>query len=106
MLKIKKGDMVRVIAGKDKGKEGKVIEVDAKNDRVMVEGVNIVSKHTKPSAASQAGGIIEQEAPIHISNVMYLEDGEPTRIGFTYEGEKNGKPVKKRVAKKTGKVID
>ncbi len=106
MLKIKKGDMVRVIAGKDKGKEGKVIEVDAKNDRVMIEGVNIVSKHTKPSAASQAGGIIEQEAPIHISNVMYLEDGEPTRIGFTFDGEKNGRPVKKRVSKKTGKVID
>ncbi len=106
MLKIKKGDMVRVIAGRDKGKEGKVIEVHAKSNRVLVEGVNMVSKHTKPTVSNQAGGIIEQEAPIHISNVMYLADGEPTRVGFTYEGEKDGKPVKKRVAKKTGKVID
>ncbi len=106
MQKIKKGDTVRVIAGKDKGKEGKVIEVDAKSNRVMVEGVNIVSKHTKPTMANQAGGIIEQEAPIHISNVMYLSDGVPTRVGFTYDGEKNGRPVKKRVAKKNGKVID
>ncbi len=107
MLKIKKGDTVRVIAGKDNGKEGKVIAVDAKNNRVTVEGVNIVSKHTKPSMSNQAGGIIEHEAPIHISNVMYLADGEPTRIGFTFDGvDKNGKPIKKRVAKKTGKVID
>ncbi len=107
MLKIKEGDMVRVIAGKDKGKEGKVIQVHAKSDRVTVEGVNIVSKHTKPSASSQAGGIIEQEAPIHVSNVMYLADGEPTRVGFTFDGvDENGKPIKKRVAKKTGKVID
>ncbi len=107
MLKIKKGDTVRVIAGKDKGKEGKVIEVYAKSDRVKVEGVNIVSKHTKPSMSNQAGGIIEQEAPIHISNVMYVSDGEPTRVGFTFDGEDaNGKPIKKRVAKKTGKVID
>ncbi len=107
MLKIKKGDMVRVIAGRDKGKEGKVISVDAKHSRVMVEGVNKVSKHTKPTMANQSGGIIEQEAPIHISNVMYLADGVPTRVGFTFEGEDaNGKPIKKRVAKKTGKVID
>ncbi len=107
MLKIKKGDMVRVIAGKDKGKEGKVLEVLAKSDRVLVEGVNKVQKSTKPSASNQAGGIIEQEAPIHISNVMYLSNGEPTRIGFTFDGtDENGKPIKKRVAKKTGEVID
>jgi len=107
MLKIKEGDTVRIIAGKDKGKEGKVLEVHAKSNRVTVEGVNIISKHVKPSASNQAGGIIEQEAPIHISNVMYLADGVPTRVGFTFEGEnENGKPIKKRVAKKTGKVID
>ncbi len=107
MLKIKKGDMVRVIAGKDKDKEGKVIAVDAKRGRVTVEGVNKVSKHMKPTMANQAGGIIEQEAPIHISNVMYLDNGQPTRIGFTFEGENaKGKPIKHRVAKKTGRVID
>ncbi len=106
MQKIKKGDTVRVIAGKDKGREGTVLAVYAKENRVLVEGVNMVSKHTKPSASNQAGGIIEHEAPIHISNVMYLADGVPTRIGFTFVDGKDGKPVKKRVAKKTGKVID
>ncbi|MCD8231969.1 MAG: 50S ribosomal protein L24 [Clostridiales bacterium] len=107
MLKIKKGDTVRVIAGKDKDKEGKVIAVDAKNNRVTVEGINMVTKHTKPSMANQAGGIVQQEAPIDISNVMYLADGKPTRIGFVFDGvDENGKPIKKRVAKKTGKIID
>ncbi len=105
MQKIKAGDTVRIIAGKDKGKEGKVLEVYTQTDRVLVEGCNKVFKHTKPSASNQAGGIIEQEAPLHISNVMYLDGGEATRVGFTFE-EKDGKQVKKRVAKKTGKVID
>ncbi|MCD8300735.1 MAG: 50S ribosomal protein L24 [Clostridiales bacterium] len=107
MLKIKEGDMVRVIAGKDKGKEGKVTSVDAKHSRVIVDGVNKVSKHMKPTMANQSGGIIEQEAPIHISNVMYLDNGEPTRIGFTFQGENaKGKPIKHRVAKKSGRIID
>lgn len=101
MMKIKKGDMVRVIAGADKNNEGKVIAVNAKNHTVLVEGVNIVKKHTKPSMANQAGGIIEQEAPIDISNVMLLVDKQPTRVGFKVE---NGKKV--RVAKATGKTID
>ena len=70
MMKIKKGDTVKVIAGKDKDKTGKVIRVDAKNGKVLVEGVNMVTKHTKPSAANQNGGIVHQEAPIDISNVM------------------------------------
>ena len=70
--KIKKGDTVKVIAGKDKDKEGKVIAVDTKNHRVLVEGVNMVTKHTKPSAANQQGGIVETEAYIAVSNVMYL----------------------------------
>ena len=70
-LKIKKGDTVKVIAGKDKDKEGKVIAVNHKKNTVIVEGVNIITKHTKPSVANQNGGIIHQEAPIAISNVMY-----------------------------------
>ncbi|MDE6364326.1 MAG: 50S ribosomal protein L24 [Lachnospiraceae bacterium] len=101
MLKIKKGDTVKVIAGKDKDKEGKVLSVDTKNAKVLVEGVNIVSKHAKPSAANQTGGIIQKEAPIDISNVMYLHKGKATRVGFKMEGDK-----KVRFAKTTGEVID
>ena len=100
-MKIKKGDTVKVIAGKDKDKEGKVISVDRKNGRVLVEGVNMLTKHTKPSAANQEGGIIHQEGPIDASNVMYLHNGKATRIGFKVE---DGKKV--RVAKSTGEVID
>ena len=99
--KIKKGDTVKVIAGKDKDKEGKVIAVDTKNHRVLVEGVNMVTKHTKPSAANQQGGIVETEAYIAVSNVMYLHKGQPTRIGFKMDGDK-----KVRFSKKTGDVID
>ena len=99
--KIKKGDTVKVIAGKDKDKEGKVIAVDTKNHRVLVEGVNMVTKRTKPSAANQQGGIVETEAYIAVSNVMYLHKGQPTRIGFKMDGDK-----KVRFAKKTGDVID
>ena len=99
--KIKKGYTVKVIAGKDKDKEGKVIAVDTKNHRVLVEGVNMVTKHTKPSAANQQGGIVETEAYIAVSNVMYLHKGQPTRIGFKMDGDK-----KVRFAKKTGDVID
>ena len=98
--KIKAGDQVRVIAGKDIGKEGKVISVDPKKDTVLVEGVNMISKHEKPSARNQNGGIINKEAPIHISNVMYLHKGNPTRIGFRFE---DGKKV--RFAKSTGDTI-
>ena len=100
-MKIKKGDTVKVIAGKDNGKEGKVISVDRKNNRVLVEGVNIITKHMKPSAANQNGGIVQKEAPIHISNVMYVHKGKPTRIGFKMEKDK-----KVRFAKSTGEVID
>ncbi len=100
-LKIKKGDMVKVIAGRDKGKEGKVIAVNRKKGTLLVEGVNIITKHVKPSVANQQGGIIHQEGPIHISNVMYLHKGKPTRIGFKFEGDR-----KVRFAKSTGEVID
>jgi large subunit ribosomal protein L24 len=97
--KIKKDDLVQVITGKDKGKSGKVLSVDTKNHRVLVEGVNMVSKHSKPSMTNQQGGIIEKEAPIDISNVMYVHKGKPVRIGF--QGEKKDKV---RVAKVNGKL--
>lgn len=101
MMKIKKGDTVKVIAGKDKDKEGKVISVDQKNGKVLVEGVNMITKHTKPSAANQNGGIIQKEAPIDASNVMYVHKGKVTRIGFKIEKDK-----KVRFAKTTGDIID
>ena len=101
MLKIKKGDTVKVIAGKDKDKEGKVISVDRKNGKVLVEGVNMITKHEKPSAANQNGGIVQKEAPIDASNVMYVHKGRATRIGFKYENDK-----KVRFAKSTGDIID
>ena len=100
-MKIKTGDTVKVIAGKDKYKEGKVASVDRKNNTVIVEGVNMRTKHTKPSAANQTGGIITQEGPIDASNVMYVHKGNVTRIGYKVE---DGKKV--RVAKSTGDVID
>ncbi|MBQ1608093.1 MULTISPECIES: 50S ribosomal protein L24 [Agathobacter] len=100
-LKIKTGDMVKVIAGKDKDKEGKVIAVNKKNNTLLVEGINMVTKHTKPSMANQQGGIVQQEAPIDASNVMLLFKGQATRVGFKMDGDK-----KVRFAKKTGDVID
>ena len=98
-LKIKKGDTVKVIAGKDKDKEGKVISVNPKKGVVLVEGVNMITKHTKPSASNPNGGIIHQEGPIDSSNVMYVHKGKPVRIGF--QGEKKDKV---RVAKVNGKL--
>ena len=100
-MKIKKGDMVKVIAGKDKDKEGKVIAVDKKDGRVLVEGVNMLTKHTKPSMANQNGGIVHQEGYIDASNVMLLHNGKATRVGFKTDGDK-----KVRFAKATGEVID
>jgi len=100
-VKIKKGDTVKVIAGKDKEKEGKVLSVDAKNNRVTVEGVNMVKKHEKPSGRNQTGGIVTREAAIDVSNVMYLHKGKPTRIGYKMDGDK-----KVRIAKSTGDVLD
>ncbi len=87
-LKIKKGDKVRVISGDDKGKDGVVIRVDKAKMRVLVEGINIVKRHTKPSAANQEGGIIEKEAPIHISNVMILDGDTTSKIGRRVEDDK------------------
>ena len=102
-LKIKKGDTVKVIAGKDKDKEGKVLEVDVQNHTVLVEGINMVSKSQKPSAKNPQGGIVKMEAPIHISNLNVVDPktGKPTRIGRRKNDE--GKLV--RVAKKSGEEI-
>ena len=100
-MKIKKDDMVKVIAGKDKDKEGRVLAVNKKDGKVLVEGVNMLTKHTKPTMANQNGGIVHQEGPIDISNVMYIYKGKATRIGFKMDGDK-----KVRVAKSTGEVID
>lgn len=99
---IKKGDKVVVITGKDKGKVGTVIEAQPKNDRVVVEGVNFVKKHTKASQEAPQGGVVEFEAPIHVSNVALQdpETGKPTRVGFEV---KDGKKV--RISKKSGKEI-
>ena len=103
-LKIKKNDTVVVLAGTSKGKEGKVIKIYSSTNRAIVEGVNMVSKHTKPNAANPQGGIIKQELSINISNLMLVDpkSGQPTRIGRKRD-EKTGKIV--RFAKKSGEVI-
>jgi len=103
-LHIKKGDTVKVIAGNSKGQEGKVIEVLTSKSRALVEGVNMVSKHTKPNAASPQGGIVKQEASIHISNLLVVDpkSGQATRIGRKID-EKTGKLT--RYSKKSGEVI-
>ena len=103
-MKIKKGDKVLVIAGKCKGEEGKVLKVDRANNKVIVEGVNMIKKHVK-ATAQQAGGIVSKEAPLDASNVMYLYKGKPVRIGYTVEVV-DGKNVKKRIAKPSGDLID
>ncbi|WP_313524978.1 50S ribosomal protein L24 [Anaerotignum sp.] len=100
-LKLKSGDKVVVITGKDKDKQGRILAVDKKNNRVLVEGVNMISKHTKPNVKNQQGGIIKKEGYIDASNVMYLHNGKATRLGAMI---KDGKKV--RIAKKTGEVID
>ncbi len=100
---IKKGDKVKVITGKDKNKEVVVLEAFPKKDKFVVEGVNIVKTHQKPSQAAPQGGIVEMEAPIHVSNVMLIDPSnrEATRVGYK---EVDGKKV--RVSKKTGEVLD
>jgi large subunit ribosomal protein L24 len=104
-MKIKKGDTVLVIAGKDKGAKGKVIQAYPKTQRVLVEGVNRIKKHTRISQTqrgAQTGGIVTQEATIHVSNVMLVDsDGKPTRVGYTFDDE--GRKV--RISRRTGKEI-
>jgi large subunit ribosomal protein L24 len=99
-LKIKKGDTVIVTSGEDRGKTAKVLEVIPKENKALVEGVNIIHKHTKPNAQNDKGGIVKQEAPIHISNLKLVVNGQPTRVGRKVE---NGKTV--RIAKTTGEII-
>jgi large subunit ribosomal protein L24 len=105
-MKVKKNDTVLVIAGKDKGAKGKVLKVYPERDRVLVEGVNAIKKHTAISSnqrGAQSGGIVTQEAPIHISNVMVVDsDGKPTRVGYRLD-EETGKRV--RISKRNGKDI-
>jgi large subunit ribosomal protein L24 len=101
-LKIKTGDTVRVIAGDHKGSEGKVVSVDREKNKAIVEGINMVSKHTKPSAKSPQGGIVKKEAPIHISNISLIDpkSKKATRVGMKVEGDK-----KVRVSKKSNQVL-
>jgi large subunit ribosomal protein L24 len=101
-LKIKTGDIVRVIAGDHKGEEGKVVKVDREKNKAIVEGVNMVSKHTKPSAKSPQGGIVKKEAPIQISNISLIDPKtkETTRTGIRIEGDK-----KVRFSKKSNQVL-
>ena len=101
-LKIKSGDIVRVIAGDHKGSEGKVLKVDREKNKAIVEGVNMVSKHTKPSAKSPQGGIVKKEAPIHISNLALIDPKSKTatKVGMKIEGDK-----KVRFSKKSNQVL-
>ena len=100
--KIRKGDRVVVLTGKDKGRQGAVLKVFPKDERVLVEGLNIVHRHTKPSQGDPQGGIKNKEAPIHVSNVAVVDSkGKPTRVGFRMDGDK-----KVRFAKTTGEVVN
>lgn len=102
-LHVKKGDTVVVIAGDSRGRQGKVLEVDPEKQRAIVEGIAMVSKHTRPNAENPKGGIVKKEAPVHISNLKVVDNsGKPTRIGRKID-EKTGKTV--RVSKKSGEVI-
>ncbi|WP_368653617.1 50S ribosomal protein L24 [Ornithinibacillus sp. 4-3] len=102
-MHVKKGDKVKVLSGKDKGKQGTILEVYPKKDRVLVEGINMVKKHAKPSQENPQGGILNVEAAIHASNVLPIDpkSGEPTRVGYEV---RDGKKV--RVAKKSGEALD
>ena len=106
-MKIRVGDTVVVIAGKDKGKTGEVLQVLAKEERVIVEGVNMVTKHVKPSQADHEGGIVNKEAPIHVSNVAFYDSKSkaPVKLGYKFV-EKDGKKIKVRVNRKTGAEVD
>ncbi len=99
-LKIKTGDTVKVIAGDHKGEEGKVVKVFIEKNRAIVEGVNMISKHTKPSADNPQGGIVKKEASLHISNLMLVKNGEASRVGYRMEGDK-----KVRFSKKSNEVL-
>ena len=99
-IKIKKGDIVKVVAGNYKGQQGNVLSVIIDDNKALVEGVNLVHRHTKPSASSPQGGIVKKEAPIHISNLVLLQNGVSTKVGRKVEGNKIV-----RYSKKSGEVI-
>ncbi len=100
-MKLKKGDPVVVLSGKDKGKEGTILRVLPKEDKVIVEGANMAKKHQRPVRATMQAGIIDKDMPIHVSNVAYLHKGKPTRLGYRMESD----GTKVRVARRTGEVI-
>jgi large subunit ribosomal protein L24 len=100
-MKLKKGDPVVVLSGKDKGKEGTILRVLPKEDKVIVEGVNMAKKHQRPVRATMQAGIIDKDMPIHVSNVAYLHKGKPTRLGYRVESD----GTKVRIARRTGEVI-
>ena len=100
-MKLKKGDTVVVIAGKDKGKEGEIIRALPRENKVVVSGVNIAKKHQKQTSQTMQGGIIDRDMPMHASNVMLVHKGKPTRVGYKIQAD----GTKVRVAKRTGEVI-
>ena len=102
-MKLRVGDTVQVVAGSDKGKTGEIIQILRKEDRVIVEGINMVTKHIKPSQADPEGGIVTREAPLHVSNVAYYDSKakEPVKVGYKIE---DGQKI--RINKKTGKALD
>lgn len=101
-MKIKKGDQVQILSGKDRGKRGMVLLVLPQEERVVVEGVNVVKRHRRPKSSTEKGERIEKAAPIHVSNVMLVdkETGKPTRVGYKFEGKE-----KMRISKQSGKTI-
>ena len=107
MTKLRKNDKVKVISGNNRGKEGKILKIYRSADKVIVEGVNIIKRHTKPNQKNPQGGITQKEAPIQVSNVMLIDPkaGEPTRLGVQVIEEGNGKKKRMRYGKKSGEII-
>lgn len=107
MSKLKKNDKVKVISGNNKGKEGKILKIYRDKDRVIVEGVNIIKRHTRPNQKNPQGGISQKEASIHISNVMLIDPkaGEPSRLGMQVLEDESGKKKRMRYGKKSGEII-
>lgn len=107
MIRLKKNDRVRVISGNHRGKEGKILKIFRAQQRVIIEGVNIIKKHQRPTQKNPQGGITQKEAPIHISNVMLIDpkSNEPTRIGMQIIEDEEGRKKRMRYAKKSGEII-
>jgi large subunit ribosomal protein L24 len=107
LTRLRKNDKVKVISGNNKGKEGKILKIYPAKDRVIVEGVNIIKRHTRPNQKNPQGGITQKEAPIHVSNVMLVDPkaGEPTRLGVRVIEEESGKKKRMRYGVKSGEII-